>query len=73
MRIVLLFIKKKLMPNISETEKIALRAGTLWIDGEFFSGKPNFDTIFAKPYPKLSDEEQAFLDNEVNTVCDMTN
>lgn len=71
--IVALMQKKKLMPNISETEKIALRAGTLWIDGEFFSGKPNFDTIFAKPYPKLSDEEQAFLDNEVNTVCAMTN
>ena len=71
--IVALMQKKKLMPNISETEKTALRAGTLWIDGEFFSGKPDFDTIFAKPYPKLSDEEQAFLDNEVNIVCAMTN
>ena len=71
--IVALMQKKQLLPNISETEKIALRAGTLWIDGEFFSGKPNFNTIFAKPYPKLTDEEQAFLDNEVNTVCAMTN
>ncbi|MEN8147212.1 MAG: acyl-CoA dehydrogenase [Campylobacterota bacterium] len=71
--IVAIMQRKKLMPKISETEKIALRAGTLWIDGEFFSGKPNFNTIFAKPYPKLTDEEQAFLDNEVNTVCAMTN
>ncbi len=71
--IVALMQRKKLMPKISETEKIALRAGTLWIDGEFFSGKPNFNTIFSKPYPKLTDEEQAFLDNEVNTVCAMTN
>lgn len=71
--IVNLMQKKELMPKISETEKIALRAGTLWIDGELFSGKPNFNTIFAKPYPKLTDEEQAFLDNEVNTVCAMTN
>ncbi len=72
-RLVALMQQKKLMPKISETEKIALRAGTLWIDGEFFSGKPNFNTIFAKPYPELTVEEQAFLDNEVNTVCAMTN
>ena len=72
-QIVALMHKKKLLPKISDTEKIALRAGTLWIDGELFSGKPNFTTIFNKPYPKLSSEEQAFLDNEVNTVCAMTN
>ncbi len=64
--------RKKLMPKISDTEKTALRAGTLWIDGELFSGKPDFDAIFANPYPQLSDEEQAFLENEVNTVCAMT-
>lgn len=71
--LVRLIERKGLMPKISETEKIALRAGTLWIDGEFFSGKPDFRSIFTKPYPKLTDEEQAFLDNEVNTVCAMTN
>lgn len=64
--------KKNLMPKISDTEKIALRAGTLWVDGEFFSGKPDFKKIFAEPYPALTDEEQAFLDNEVNAVCAMT-
>ncbi len=61
-----------LMPRISETEKTALRAGTIWVDGEFFSGKPDFDSIFKENYPSLSEEEQAFLDNEVNTVCEMT-
>ncbi len=71
--IVDLMQKKHLMPKISETEKIALRAGTLWVDGEFFSGKPDFNTIFSKPYPSLSGEERAFLDNEVNTLCAMTN
>ena len=38
--------KLGLMPKISETEKTALRAGTIWVDGEFFSGKPSFDAIF---------------------------
>ena len=62
-----------LMPSISDTEKTALRAGTIWIDGEFFSGKPSFDAIFKEVYPSLSEEEQTFLDTEVNTVCEMTN
>ena len=67
------FIEKKgLLPKISETEKTALRAGDVWIEGDLFSGKPDFKKIFANPYPKLSDDEQSFLDNEVNEVCAMT-
>ena len=61
-----------LMPRISDTEKTALRAGTIWIDGEFFSGKPNFDTIFEEVYPELTSEERAFLDVETDMVCAMT-
>ena len=67
------FIEKKgLLPKISETEKTALRAGDVWVEGELFSGKPDFKKIFANPYPKLTDEEQDFVDNEVNEVCAMT-
>jgi len=71
--LVALINKLGLMPRISETEKTALRAGTIWVDGEFFSGKPNFDKIFQESYPSLSEEEQAFLDTQTNTVCEMTN
>ncbi|NOR55020.1 MAG: acyl-CoA dehydrogenase, partial [Sulfurovum sp.] len=67
------FIEKKgLLPKISETEKAALRAGDVWIEGELFSGLPDFQKIFANPYPTLTKEEQDFLDNEVNVVCAMT-
>jgi len=67
------FIKKNgLLPKISDTEKTALRAGDVWVEGDLFSGKPDFKKIFANPYPTLSDEEQAFIDNEVNVVCAMT-
>ena len=67
------FIEKNgLLPKISETEKTALRAGDVWVEGELFSGKPDFKKIFANPYPSLSKEEQSFLDNEVNVVCEMT-
>ncbi len=59
------------MPKISQTEKIALTAGTTWVDGELFSGNPNFEKIMELSYPKLSTEEQSFLDNEVEEVCKM--
>lgn len=63
---------KGLLPSISETEKTALRAGGVWMEGDLFSGHPDFEKIFASPYPKLSDEEQKFLDNEVEELCEMT-
>jgi acyl-CoA dehydrogenase len=64
--------KKGLLPKISDTEKTALRAGDVWVEGELFSGKPDFEKIFANPYPTLSQEEKEFIDNEVNVVCAMT-
>lgn len=67
--IIKLITKLGLLPKISETEKIALTSGTIWVDGELFSGKPNFKWIFAQKYPKLTAEEQSFLDNEVEEVC----
>jgi len=67
------FIEKNgLLPKISDTEKTALRAGDVWVEGELFSGKPNFKEIFSNPYPTLSPEEQAFIEHEVNEVCAMT-
>lgn len=67
------FIEKNgLLPSISDTEKTALRAGDVWVEGELFSGKPNFKKIFENPYPTLTEEEQSFIDNEVNEVCAMT-
>ncbi len=30
------------LPKISETEQTAIEAGTVWMDGELFSGKPDF-------------------------------
>ena len=67
--LVKLITKLNLLPKISETEKIALTSGTIWVDGQLFSGRPNFKWIFAQKYPKLTAEEQNFLDNEVEEVC----
>ncbi|NND72952.1 MAG: acyl-CoA dehydrogenase, partial [Rhodothermales bacterium] len=61
------------LPAISATEKEAIDAGTVWVEGELFSGKPDFKRILSESYPDLSDEEQAFVDGPVQTVCEMTN
>ncbi|MDX2082822.1 MAG: acyl-CoA dehydrogenase [Rickettsiales bacterium] len=64
-----LIAKLGLLPKISETEKIALTSGTIWVDGQLFSGRPDFKWIFSQKYPQLSAEEKSFLDNEVEEVC----
>src|SRR5689334_16234448 len=62
---------KKMLPQISDTERQALEAGTVWIDGQFFSGRPDFSKMLAEPYSKLTPEEQAFLDGPTEEACRM--
>jgi len=59
------------MPTISQTERTAIEAGTVWIEGELFSGKPNFERVLSEAYPVLSAEEKAFLDGPVERLCEM--
>ncbi|MEP6938622.1 MAG: acyl-CoA dehydrogenase, partial [Rudaea sp.] len=63
----------KITPQISETERIALEAGTVGFEGELFSGKPDWSVLLKQPIPALSIEEQAFMDGPVEEVCRMTN
>lgn len=70
-QIIVLIKYLKLLPKISDTEKTALKSGTVWVDGELFSGSPNFKTIFSNNYPTLSNEEKSFLENEVEELCAM--
>ncbi|MCF7481198.1 acyl-CoA dehydrogenase FadE [Vibrio sp. J1-1] len=64
---------KKVLPAMSQTEKEALDAGTVWWEAELFKGKPEWQKLHAIRAPKLSSEEQAFLDGPVNEVCAMVN
>ncbi|WP_052367341.1 acyl-CoA dehydrogenase [Algiphilus aromaticivorans] len=52
----------KLLPQISDTEREALEAGDVWLDGELFGGNPDFKRMLAYSYQRLTEEEQAFLD-----------
>jgi acyl-CoA dehydrogenase len=55
----LLAIYRKMLPSMSDTEREALEAGSVWWDGELFSGMPEWDKLMSFPPPKLSEEEQA--------------
>ncbi|GAC1624568.1 MAG: acyl-CoA dehydrogenase [Nevskia sp.] len=61
----------KILPQISDTERQALEAGSIWIDGELFSGHPDFGKILAENYNRLAPEEQAFIDGPVEELCRM--
>jgi acyl-CoA dehydrogenase len=59
----------KLLPRMSETERIALEAGTVWWDGELFSGRPNWNILAAHRSPGLSITEQGFVQRELEEAC----
>ena len=69
--IVALVKKLDILPSISPTEKTAIEAGSAWVEKEFFSGKPDLKTLLQQPEPKLTDDERAFLANQLETLCAM--
>jgi acyl-CoA dehydrogenase len=60
---------RKVLPQMSDTEREALEAGTVWWEGELFRGDPDWRKLQAYPVPQLTAEEQSFLDNEVAEAC----
>ena len=62
---------KRILPKISETEKVALEAGVVWVESSLFSGKPDFKKLMSQPYPKLSQEEQDFIDGPLREICSL--
>jgi len=66
-------LMKGALPPMSQTEREALEAGNTWWDAELFSGNPNWKVLMDLPASRLSDEEQAFIDGPVETLCAMLN
>jgi acyl-CoA dehydrogenase len=69
----LLKIYQKITPQLSDTERVALEAGTVGFEGELFSGKPDWQKLLRQPIPQLSIEEQAFLSGPCEELCHMLN
>ena len=64
---------KKILPPVSQTEQEALEAGTVWWEGDLFSGRPDWKKLLAFPKPTLTAEEQAFLKGPTEALCRMSN
>ena len=65
----LLTLFRRILPQISQTEQEALDAGTVWWDGELFSGNPDWNRLLSFPKPALSAGERAFLAGPVEELC----
>jgi len=62
---------RKMLPTMSSTEREALDAGTVWWDGELFTGGPNWQKLMAAKVPELTEAEQAFIDGPCEQLCAM--
>jgi acyl-CoA dehydrogenase len=65
----LLLLFRRKLPPLSQTEREALEAGTVWWEGELFAGTPDWRKLLAMPEPTLTEEERFFLDNTVEELC----
>lgn len=61
------------LPRMGNTERVALEAGTVWWDGDLFSGDPDWRKLLEFQIPGLSERERAFLDGPVEELCKMLN
>jgi acyl-CoA dehydrogenase len=66
-----LLVFKRMLPPMSRTEREALEAGTVWWDGELFTGGPDWSKLLSAKAPALSAEEQAFIDGPCEELCRM--
>ncbi|RTE87418.1 MULTISPECIES: acyl-CoA dehydrogenase [Gammaproteobacteria] len=62
---------KRVLPPMSTTEREAMEAGDIWWDGELFSGNPKWENLLSTEPAKFTEEEQAFIDNQLETLLDM--
>jgi len=60
-----------MLPRMGDTERIALEAGTVWWDGDLFSGNPDWRKLLDFKVRLLSNRERAFLDGPVQELCTM--
>src|SRR3546814_18565456 len=60
---------KKVLPEMSSTEREVLESGDVWWEAEMFRGRPDWERLLSFKYTKLTPEEQSFLDNECEALC----
>jgi len=66
-----LAVFRRILPQMTATEREAIEAGTVGWDGDLFSGRPDWAKWLAVSAPSLSAEEKRFLDEECEVLCGM--
>ena len=64
-------LMRPMLPRISDTEREALDAGTVWWERDLFAGRPDWRKLLAFAPKLLSAREQTFLDGPVDELCSM--
>ena len=62
---------RRVLPPMSQTEREALEAGSVWWDGELFSGRPDWRKLLDVTPATLTAEERRFLDEDTEQLCAM--
>jgi len=62
---------RRAIPPMSDTERDAIEAGSVWWDAELFQGDPDWTKLLSMPAAQLSPDEQAFLNGPVDELCGM--
>ena len=56
---------KKVLPEMSSTEREALEAGDTWWEAEMFRGRQDWQKLLQFQYTALTPEEQSFLEGRI--------
>lgn len=62
---------KRVLPPLSQTEREAMEAGSVWLEADLFKGKPDWQKLYSLSLPELTKEEQDFIDNEVTELMSL--
>jgi len=62
---------RRILPRLSATEQEAINAGTVWWEGELFTGNPDWEKLLSAGRPRISKSEQEFIDGPVEALCRM--
>jgi len=62
---------RRVLPPMSDTEREAIEAGSVWWEAELFRGAPDWRQLQNYRMPELRKDEQAFIDGPVEQLCAM--
>lgn len=62
---------RKVLPPMSDTEREAIEAGTVWWEKDLLTGDPEWDRLLRMGTQSLTAEEQEFIDGPVAELCQM--